>query len=162
MGRKPSFPYNRVRESITARSHWEGECLVFHGTKSNTIGISTPWGRIYKRVQAAMWEAEHDMEVPEGMMAYRTCGNTRCVRPEHIRVGTGRQERAARRKRQEANRPNLKNRGDANANGRLTEEDVRAIRRSDQPRWALASDYGVHISTIGLIINRKRWQWLED
>jgi DNA invertase Pin-like site-specific DNA recombinase len=51
-------------------------------------------------------------------------------------------------------------------NARLTEAEVRAIRRraaeGGVTQAALATEYGVHEVTISQIINRKTWVWLDD
>jgi len=43
---------------------------------------------------------------------------------------------------------------------KLTEEQVRTIRRSDQPRWRLAKRFGVSVSCVSNVVLRKSWKHL--
>jgi hypothetical protein len=52
--------------------------------------------------------------------------------------------------------------GEAHGSAKLTESDVRAIRRSKLTRRALAALYGVSPTNIGLICNRRSWASVED
>jgi hypothetical protein len=53
-------------------------------------------------------------------------------------------------------------RGTKNPKNKLTEEQVREIRRrSDENQKRLAEEFGVSRFAIGNIINKKRWAWLD-
>ncbi len=51
--------------------------------------------------------------------------------------------------------------GAKNANARLTEADVREIRKADLPHLILAEEYGVSVSTIAKIRQRRIWTHLD-
>lgn len=57
-------------------------------------------------------------------------------------------------------------RGEKHPNAKLTEGDVRSIRRLiDQgilPKSAIAAMYGVHVSTVHYIAVRRLWAWLDE
>jgi len=59
------------------------------------------------------------------------------------------------------NRKDRSTRGDRNGNAKLTEEDIRDIRRragKGKSQRALAREYGVSEGTIWGIIHRKTWK----
>lgn len=96
---------------------------------------------------------------PEGSNeAAHSCGNGHqgCVNPAHLRWAT-----RAENESDKATHGTLR-RGSAINSNRLTEDDVRAIRRSDERGAALASRYGVTPGTISNIRLRQSWAWLPD
>jgi len=67
---------------------------------------------------------------------------------------------------QDASRKDRTTRGERSASAKLTEADVREVRRrhaeGDVPHSKLASAFGVHERTVKDIIQRKRWAHLSD
>ena len=80
--------------------------------------------------------------IPEGMVIMHTCDNPPCVNPAHLRVGTKAENNA------DAARKNRTNKGAKHWNCRLSDDDIAAIRASDEPKAALAKRYGVDYSHI--------------
>lgn len=89
--------------------------------------------------------------------AAHACGNRLCVNHRHLRWATPSENQMDRVLH------GTSNRGQRNAQSRLTERDVRAIRRAvgTTSQTALARQYGVSDATVSLIVNRKKWAWLE-
>jgi DNA invertase Pin-like site-specific DNA recombinase len=56
------------------------------------------------------------------------------------------------------------NRGDRNGQSRLTEDQVREIRRLKGSMFQreIAEKFGVTLSTVNHIYNRTTWAWLND
>ena len=82
------------------------------------------------------------------------CISASCVRPEHLRWGTAKQntedrDRLGRR---------TPARGSRHANSVLTEAKVREIRASELPTRVLAERFGVSTVTIGLIRKGRAWK----
>jgi hypothetical protein len=90
-----------------------------------------------------------------GMQALHACDNPLCCNPIHLRWGTiaeNMEDRGAR---------DRTARGTTQGRARLTEDDVRAIRRraADGERKAsLARQYGVSAQAVGFVVSRKTWR----
>jgi hypothetical protein len=63
-------------------------------------------------------------------------------------------------------RPKHRAAGEGNANAKLTEDDVRQIRKvyaeGNISQRKLAAQYGVHASLIGFIVRRSHWKHVAD
>ena len=104
------------------------------------------------------WEL-HFGQIPESLCVLHRCDNRRCVRPDHLFLGT-----KAENSRDMAEKGRYKStsrKGDAHPGAKLTDEAVREIRSSDELGKALAERYGVSPSLITLIRKRKAWTHIE-
>jgi len=98
--------------------------------------------------------------IPEEMCVchapHSICGHRNCVNPQHLRVDTmaaNNRDRIA-----DGTSP----RGTKNPKNKLTEEQVREIRRRcTENKKELAEEFGVCKYTIIKIIHRSTWIWLE-
>lgn len=100
-------------------------------------------------------------EIPEGMFVCHHCDNPKCVRPDHLFLGTSKDNHADMISKGREN----KERGEDRYNATLTESDVKAIRASYSFRGRtglsgkqLSQKYGVNRSMISAILKRKRWK----
>ncbi len=98
--------------------------------------------------------------IPEGMCVchapHSICGHKNCVNPQHLRVDTY----AANSADMIADGTSL--RGTKHHKNKLTEEQVREIRiRCTENQKRLAEEFNLHNATIGKIIKRKIWNWLD-
>lgn len=89
--------------------------------------------------------------------AAHSCGNAKCVNPNHLRWATKKENQADRLVH------GTDCRGEKCATAKLTEADVREIRRLEGSitKKKLSDMFGVHPSTIYLIHERKSWSWLD-
>lgn len=96
-------------------------------------------------------------EIPEGLLVLHTCHNPKCVNPNHLYLGTQRDNmddkvlagRVAK--------------GPGHGMAKLTEEDVRKIAVSLRQGWScvyLASQYSVSRYCIWSIKKGLTWSWL--
>lgn len=93
---------------------------------------------------------------PSGAVVSHKCDNPPCVNPRHLRVGT-----ASDNARDAVRSGKFYGKGRSRPQ-KLTEDDVRAIRRRapNETRKTLALEYGVSTVSIGDVIRRKWWAWL--
>lgn len=94
---------------------------------------------------------------PEGKQVCHRCDNPCCVRPEHLFLGTPKENTRDMVSKRRAAGP----KGDKSATAKLTWEQVRAIRSAGRgygTRKALAEAYGVRPETIDFIRQGKTWK----
>lgn len=94
-----------------------------------------------------------------GLCVCHTCDNPPCCNPSHLFVGTHADNAADRNRK---GRTVLASQvGSLNGNARLTEDDVRAIRRAGGTNTAVAAEFGVTHQMISKIRARKAWKHVE-
>lgn len=91
-------------------------------------------------------------DIPSSMCVCHTCDNRRCVNPDHLFLGTRADNHADMRKK------NRGNTGEKNGSVKLTEKDVKEIRRSEAKQSEIAKAYGVSNGQISGIKNRRYWK----
>jgi HNH endonuclease len=111
--------------------------------------------------QRASWIV-HFGPIPDGLYVLHKCDVPWCVRPDHLYLGTQKQnlqDMAARGRHWLQGRGHLVA-GDKGANARLTWPVVDAIREAHangESRVSLARYYGVTPNNIGLIVRNRTW-----
>ena len=98
-----------------------------------------------------MWELIHGT-IPNHLHIRHKCDNPNCVCPEHLELGTH-----ADNMRDKVIR-NKSCRGETRPGRKLTEIDVRAIRRDPRSIRIVADDYPVSASTIQAIRELRKWR----
>lgn len=95
-------------------------------------------------------------EVPDDMLVCHTCDNPRCVNPEHLFLGTHK-DNAEDRRAKGRSRTTV---GKENGHAKLTEADVLEIRElhaHGMNQCDIGKKFGVTHSAIHLIVKRKNW-----
>jgi DNA-binding XRE family transcriptional regulator len=145
----------RVDESVIARfwpkviSKPEDGCWIW-GASKNSMGYGQL--RIDHRPYLAhriSYVIEHG-DIPDGLVVRHRCDTPLCIRPSHLEIGT-----------QSDNVKDMRNRGRAkylgapgerNGSAKLSDEQVREIRKDQTHELArLAREYGVTPTTIWMI-----------
>lgn len=161
-GKSPRLGRRVSHEEIAAFiaeaiQHDREACLLWPFGRAKA-GYGTGW---YKGRQIPMHrlicELTHGPAPSSKYEAAHACGNAACVAPRHLRWAT-RAENVADRLLHGTH-----NRGERHGASKLTREDVLTIRaQSHRKLKELAAEYGVSISRISGIRNRREWAWLED
>jgi hypothetical protein len=134
----------------------EGECWDWDGPTKHGYGE-------YRRgVGEKRWRATHlsllflrGETVPSGSQVNHTCDRPICVNPDHLYIGSHRQnmDDAVARKRMGGN-------GGVRNGMRLTDEQViemRAAYQAGERQTALAARYGVSQANVSLIVRGEAW-----
>lgn len=109
--------------------------------------------------------------IPPGLVVCHHCDNPRCVRPDHLFLGTlndnmqdaklkGRLVHKRGAEHWTKKSPNLIPRGEAKPRAKLSESKVRAIRArvaTGESQRSVARDVGVSSAAVSAIINHKLW-----
>lgn len=93
--------------------------------------------------------------VPKGMHSRHLCGNHGCVNPNHLAIGTPRENYADRIVH------GTEIAGERHPRSLLTEDAVREIRSSSESQKNLAERFGVSQSQISTVRSRKAWKHVQ-
>lgn len=148
------------------------ECWEWRGTKLKG------YGRLRSRV-GQMWAHRvawviANGEIPNGLCVCHACDHRPCTNPAHLWLGTQREnrddctrkDRNARGKEHGTHtRPEKVCRGAHNGAAKLTENDVREIRRLHAQggifQKSLAAQFGITRTNVGRIVLGKIWRHIE-
>lgn len=111
----------------------------------------------YELAHRMAWRLLHREDIPTGLRVLHICDNRKCVRPQHLFLGTQREnvEDAARKGRMRAPK------GESHPKAKLTEAQVIYIRAEllkGRFQKDLAAEFGVSQPAIGSIHLRKTWK----
>ena len=138
------------------------DCINWPGCKT-TAG----YGRINNvYAHRFMWEAVNGRKLPDGHSVCHSCDNPSCVNPRHLFAGTHQENMDDMNAKGRANNPEKARRGEFNGTSKLTDEDVREIRRravmgKKGNMTALAREYGIVHTALWGIVTRKTWKHIE-
>jgi hypothetical protein len=99
--------------------------------------------------------------IPEGMFVCHACDNPACVNPDHLWLGTHKQNMADMARKGRAATDIKCKLGERNPAAKLTKAQVAEIRllRGTLKQREIAALFGVSKSQIGLIHRGKNWAW---
>lgn len=165
-GATPSDDDYEVRFWCRVRSSRDGCWVWTRGTQHNGYGTFCVKGRDI-RAHRFSWEI-HFGQIPQGMLVCHHCDNPPCVRPDHLFLGTDRDNCVDKlaKGRGRAGIPfhrGCSHEGALNPNARMSTEQVaEALSRladGEKPA-AVASSFGVSTSLIYKIRSRRAWSHL--
>jgi len=152
---------NRTRQPITHRvvaKFFESvdrsaDCWLWTGkTDDDGYGVFYKDGGDFRAHRVA-YEVGHGSAPGDKCVCHR-CDNPRCVRPEHLFLGTSPDNTADR------NAKGRQAKGERVRFAKLTEADVLAIRASNERQVDLAARFGVGQPAISAVRLRQTWKHL--
>ena len=108
-------------------------------------------------------------KIPDGLLCCHHCDNPRCVRPDHLFIGTNSDNMIDAYKkgrlRQLSPFTSQNTRGSNNANAKLTKTDIleiRYLRYDGFSQGTIAKRFNVSVSTIKDILHKRTWNHVID
>lgn len=148
----------QTTETLLARTVEEGECLLWQGYIGMNVPQVSHGGKVVP-VRRLLLELAGKNPMPGGY-ASTSCGNQSCVNPEHITNRNRHQHAVAMT---QAPRNELLRRAKLAEFKRVTVakitlDEAREIRSSDEVNWVLADRYGIDKSQVARIKNGTAWR----
>lgn len=132
------------------------------GTNSGGYGMFYVDGRIC-RAHRVVYELIRG-PIPEDLCVCHHCDNPGCVNPAHLFLGTHMDNMIDRGRKGRASGGALH--GEKHSNAKLTEADVRTIRRvyrnGDSTQQEIADVFGISHNHVSSIVNRLRWDHVKS
>lgn len=147
--------WSRVTKHPTGCWLWASKST--NGTGYGVLNLNGKRGYAHR----ISWEIEHRKPIPRGGVVRHSCDNPGCVRPDHLVLGTQRDNvyDMLKRQRFRASGPSMS--GEANPQAKLTTDDIIAILACYKTKRfgyrRLARFFGVSPMAIKMIVEGKRW-----
>lgn len=139
-----------------------GPCWNFTA-KARTHGYGIMgWGQRTVQAHRVSWMIAHG-DPPNGLCVLHKCDNRTCVNPEHLFLGTRKENLEDMRAKGRGSKPPLR-RGAAHPMTPFTEQDIRGIRArasAGENQSAMAREFGVSSAAINSIVHRRSWTHVE-
>lgn len=164
----PAYKHKLIARLISKRHITESGCWEYIGAKAGSAtlkkryGYATAFGKV-GYVHRTSWRLFKG-DIPQGMRVLHFCDNPPCFNPDHLWIGTCKDNSQDMSRKGRAARHNFPIRRGADATGvKLTADQVLQIRslfESGSAKWDLARKFNVSWGAINLILIRKNWAWL--
>jgi hypothetical protein len=121
------------------------------------------YGRIkvngaFKGAHRVSWEAFSGQRIPVDKLVCHKCDVPGCVNPEHLFVGTVRDNALDMWRKGRGYLAPITGRGSQNGNAKLSVDTVKAIRASVGSIKEISDRFGIPKSTVNNIITRRHWR----
>lgn len=138
------------------------DCWPWEGCRNPQWYGTLKWRRRTDRAHRIAYELVVG-PIPIGLCVCHHCDNPPCCNPAHLFLGTIADNNADKVAKGRAGRTGKRSgwaRGEGHGCARLTTADVIALRRrhvEGESQSSLAREFGVHVSTVHLVVHRKKW-----
>lgn len=154
-GRPPRLLADRFWEKVHKRR--ASECWPWNGARHpQGYGLIKRKDGMQLRAHRVVFELVKG-PIPDGMFVCHYCDNPWCVNPGHLFLGTCYE-----------NTKDMIDKGrkvvcpgEANGSAKLSNSDVKKIRRDRSLQRDIAKNYGISQSLVSMIKRKERWAWLE-
>ena len=146
--------WSKVDKDGPTMDHMDSNCWVWTAYKRSGYGVIYVNGKNQRAHRLSLSFVLGRMPQP---CALHACDNRACVRPGHLREGTHSEnetESYGRGRKQPMS-------GERHGNAKLSEDDVRSIRRrhaEGETQASLARTYGIHTATLSQIVRHEAWK----
>lgn len=133
------------------------ECWLWTRALNKGYGMISVGDGKLRGAHIVAWELANNRKLPRGMVIRHACDNPPCTNPAHLLLGTHADNV---NDRVEHGQPN---KGVDNARSKLTDDDVRTIRRlrhSGLTQRAIAEQFGIGQANVSCIVTRQTWNHL--
>lgn len=125
-------------------------CNIYEGAKDkNGYGWQRKNGE--RKAHRAAW-VERNGPIPDNLWVLHKCDNPSCVNPDHLFLGTAKDNNDDMRKKGRARYPGCSQPGELNPNKKLTQEQVDYIR--SVYKWGMGPQLAKQFGVIPIMINR--------
>lgn len=132
-------------------------CWEWQGSKRNGYGRIWSDGKMVRAHRVSF--VIHFGAIPNGLFVLHHCDNPGCVNPKHLFLGTQAENmKDCRDKGRSTGLMAFYGKGSECPSAKLTEEDVREIRRRNDTQDRIAKEFGVCQKTISNIMRRVNWK----
>jgi len=148
-----SATHKNILDHILGRTKInEEDCWIWQGGMSARRYGQLGWRNKLWRVHRLMWVLFYGA-IPEGLFVCHHCDVPLCCNPEHLFLGTSKDNM-----RDAASKARMQ-RGDKKRNAKLKPSDIPAIREDSRPCEVICLEYGVSHQAIRDAKNKKNWAW---
>jgi len=145
---------SRTERIFRASEPSENGCWIWQGTIQGAGYGQIGWKNKLYSAHKFSYES-FIAKVPKGMFVCHTCDNPLCVNPLHLFIGTPKQNS------QDAVRKKRIAHGERQGASKLTENQVRAIRKDPRTQQEIADEYGIDRTNVSQIKLRKSWKHVD-
>lgn len=158
----PEMAIMRFWEKVDKKE--EGQCWNWKGYKGRTGHGQMTIMQKQVYVHRFSWELHNGREIPDGMYVCHKCDNGSCVNPNHLFIGTQKENVDDMVSKGRAIHPlEGRVRGEKNGNSKLNLEQVNEIRKKYIPykvtHKQLGLEFGVSEITIRKILKGQLWNY---
>lgn len=134
-----------------------GRCWAWTGSKRNGYGEFNRTGA--HRVSYRLFKGD----IPRGLFVLHICDNRECINPDHLKIGTNKQNVDDKVKKGRAKGGNGR-KGENIVTSKLTNDQVKEIRENPHDKClnCLARQFGVSFQQISRIKHNERWTQLVE